>query len=194
LSGLKWRKTIDKETQDSILTELKKIASFKTWLGIKWLCTYINMRPGDLRGITEGHIDLTQGEILIPDPKERRPKIVYLLKEDVELIKTLPRGMPHLYFFRHPNGERFGEKYFYKWWKRACRKLDIENVDLYGGTRHSSCRALRRYRTPEEIRAATMHTTDKSFERYFRTEGDDLRGVYSDTVLTKRSRGVKKSK
>ena len=29
--------------------------------------------------------------------------------------------------------------------------------DLYGGTRHSSAIALRKYRTPEEIKRATMH-------------------------------------
>jgi hypothetical protein len=52
---------------------------------------------------------------------------------------------------------------------------------LYGGTRHSSAIALRKYRTPEEIKRATMHSTNKAFERYFRIESDDLRGIYEDT-------------
>jgi hypothetical protein len=42
-------------------------------------------------------------------------------------------------------------------------------------------RALRAYRTPEEIRRATMHTTNKAFERYYSIEADDLRDIYSDT-------------
>lgn len=54
-------------------------------------------------------------------------------------------------------------------------------MDLYGGTRHSSAIALREYRSPEEIKRATMHSTNKAFERYFRMDGDDLRAIYSDT-------------
>ena len=78
-------------------------------------------------------------------------------------------------------GAPFGEKYFYKWWVKACDKLEIVGVDLYGGTRHSSAIALRKFRTPEEIKRATMHSTNKAFERYFRIESDDLRDIYKDT-------------
>jgi hypothetical protein len=112
-----------------------------------------------------------------------------MLDDDIALVKSIPRGFPELRFFRHVKGIRsqkegspFGEKYFYKWWVRACDELGIEGVDLYGGTRHSSAIALRKYRTPEEIKRATMHTTNKVFERYFRMESDDLRDIYSDTV------------
>jgi hypothetical protein len=52
-------------------------------------------------------------------------------------------------------------------------------VDLYGGTRHSSAIALRKLRTPEEIKRATMNST-KAFERYFRIEAEDLRDIYRD--------------
>jgi hypothetical protein len=41
--------------------------------------------------------------------------------------------------------------------------------------------ALRAYRTPEEIKRATMHSTNKAFERYFSMESDDLRSIYEDT-------------
>jgi integrase len=134
----------------------------KIWLGVKWLATYISIRPGELVRIKEEHIDLERGYLFIPHPKEKRPKLVPLRREDVELIRALPRGLPHLPFFRHPSGLKgikggapFGEKYLYKWWKRACENLGIEGVDLYGGTRHSSASALRKYRTPEEIKRAT---------------------------------------
>jgi hypothetical protein len=104
------------------------------------------------------------------------------LPEDVKLLKSFPTALnPELYFFRHSNGERFGEKYFYKWWKRACKNLKIIDVDLYGGTRHSTVRALRKHRTPEEIKLASMHSTNKAFERYFTVSGDDLRDIYADT-------------
>ena len=54
---------------------------------------------------------------------------------------------------------------------------------IFSHTRHSSAIALRR--TPEEIKRATMHSTNKAFERYFRMESDDLRDIYSDTVEKK---------
>jgi hypothetical protein len=58
----------------------------------------------------------------------------------------------------------------------------FDEVGLYGGTWHSSAIALRRFRTPEMIKHATMHSTNKAFERYFRIESEDLRDIYRDTV------------
>ena len=188
---LGWRNTIDKETQQKIIDEVYNIIkdyNIRIWIGIKWLSTYFNVRPKEILNIKEGHINIRTGEILIPHPKEKRPKLIYLIDEDIEIIKSLPRGMPNLYFFRHRKGikgvksdKRFGDHLFYTTWKKACNNLEIDNVDLYGGTRHSTVRALRRYRTPEEIKLASMHTTNKAFERYYRVEGDDLRSIYKDT-------------
>ena len=59
--------------------------------------------------------------------------------------------------------------------------MGIEDVDLYGGTRHSTVRELRKYRTPEEIKLGSMHSTNKAFERYFQVEPNDLRNIYRDT-------------
>ena len=81
-------------------------------------------------------------------------------------------------------GSRYGNRYFYKWWKKACCNLGVEGVDLYGGTRHSSAMALRQYRTPEEIKKATMHSTNKAFERYFQMGTEDIREIYGDTRAT----------
>jgi hypothetical protein len=64
--------------------------------------------------------------------------------------------------------------------EKTCAHLGIEGVDLCGGTRHSSARALRAQRATEEIRRATMHSTNKAFERYFSMEADDLRSIYKD--------------
>ncbi len=111
-----------------------------------------------------------------------------MLDTDKELINALPVGMPTLPFFRHIKGisgcrpgQPFGEKYLYKWWKRACKNLGIEGVDLYGGTRHSSATALKDKLTPEQIKAGTMHSTNKAFERYFQRNNQDAIDVYSLT-------------
>lgn len=188
---LGFRKTIDKETQQAIIDEVKR-CSFninpKIWLGIKWLATYISIRPGELIRIVEGDFDLRNKLVLIPDPKEKRPKYVPLLDEDIEIIKSFPPAIPTIPFFRHPKGvsgategEAFGPRLLYKWWKIACTNLGIGDVDLYGGTRHSSAKALRHAFSPEQIKRATMHSTNKAFERYFSMELDDVRNIYAGT-------------
>jgi len=78
-------------------------------------------------------------------------------------------------------GQKYGEKFFYKWWRKACQNLNIENVDLYGGTRHSSTVALRDHFSPEQIKEGTMHQTNKAFERYYRVGADDIRSIYEIT-------------
>lgn len=108
--------------------------------------------------------------------------------EDVELLKSFPKGFGELYFFRHVSGkggiragEKFGDRYLYKYWKRACANLNIGGIDLYGGTRHSSVRALRHLTSPERIRLASGHSTSKAFARYFKLDSDNLRETYSLT-------------
>ncbi|PKN70252.1 MAG: hypothetical protein CVU54_06510 [Deltaproteobacteria bacterium HGW-Deltaproteobacteria-12] len=73
----------------------------------------------------------------------------------------------------------FGIKYFYKWWVKACANLGVEDVDLFGGTRHSTVRALRRHYSPEQIKEAAMSKTNKAFERYLGlAQDDDILSIY----------------
>ena len=149
---------------------------------------YISIRTNELRNIKEGHIDLKQGFISIPHPKEKKPKLVPLIDEDINILKSFPVSFPDLFFFRHSSnvsgctsGQHFGQKLFYKWWKIACGNLGIVDVDLYGGTRHSSAIGLREFATPEQIKRATMHTTNKAFERYFQVSKEELQRLYQAT-------------
>lgn len=186
---LGYRRTVDKETQLAILEEVRRLSwdiNPRVYIGIRFLCTYISIRPAEMAALKEGDIDLGNGYLLIPHPKEKTLKRVPLTPEDIELLRALPRGLPELPFFRHIRGYKgsrpgqpFGIKHFYNWWKRACRNLGVEGVDLYGGTRHSSALALRAEGySPEQIRRATMHATNKAFERYYRIEADEIREVY----------------
>jgi len=59
--------------------------------------------------------------------------------------------------------------------------IGVEGVDLYGGTRHSSARALREHFSPEQIKKASMHSTNVAFERYFKLELDDVKNIYKKT-------------
>jgi integrase len=191
--NLGWRNTVDKETQTRIIEEVRRISYHinpRIWMGVKWLSTYVAIRPVELLNVKEGDFDLGLGVVNVKHNKEDKPKIVPLLPEDVELIRSLPTGLPHLHFFRHGRrkgagaGERFGEKYFYKWWVKACDNLGVQGVDLYGGTRHSTVRALREYFTPDQIKRGTMHSTNKAFERYFQIELEDARKIYRTALHT----------
>jgi hypothetical protein len=179
---LGYRTVVDKNKQIEIMEEVKRIApNQKTYLGIMWLSTYISIRPNEMRTLKEGNIDVSGGYFLIPHPKEKKYKAVPLVPEDVDILKTYDFIFPAMPFFRHDDGRMFGRNHFYRYWKKACGNLGIEGVDLYGGTRHSSARALREFCTPEEIRRATMTATNKAFERYYRIESDECRSVYQNT-------------
>lgn len=194
---LSYRQIIGKESQQAILDEIARIAPFKVWLGIKWLCTYIAIRPGELVQIREQDIDTENRYIYIHHSKTGETKPVPILDEDIVLFKQVKPGFPRSHFFRHETsrsgarkGQTFGEKYFYKWWKRACENLGISDVDLYGGTRHSSAVALREHFSPEQIKQGTMHQTNKAFERYFRIGADDIRGIYQEASFRNKSKSV----
>lgn len=181
---LGWRNITDLKTQAKILDEIKKISwsvNPKIWLGIKMLSTYLNVRPGELRRIKERDINLESSIIVIKKPKEKmhgQGKYIYLVDEDIELIRSMPKGLPHLFFFRHlpgfsgiKAGSQFGLKYFSKWWDRACKNLGIGGVSLYAGTRHTTATALGKVLTPEEIkRGGTGSKTNKAFDRYFQPQ------------------------
>lgn len=189
---LGYRKIVDKETQQRILDRVKENEQDrdpKIWLGCDMLATYISMRPGELTKAREKDFNLGAGLLFIPDPKEKEGKIIPLLPEHVEILKTFPTAVdPEMCFFRHPRdygatkaGTHYGPQIFYNAWKKACRDLGIEGLDLYGGTRHSTATALRKFRSPEEVRKASMHSTNRAFERYFQLQAEDLRNIYADT-------------
>lgn len=195
---LAFRKIIGKESQTALLDKIKEIAPFRVWLGIKWLCTYVSIRPGELIQIREEDINLENRYIFIHHSKTGDTKPVPMLDEDVALVKKLQASFPKSFFFRHDEqksgiklGQPYGKKYFYKWWVKACEDLGIEGVDLYGGTRHSSVVALREHFSPEEIKHGTMHQTNKAFERYFRIGAEDVRNIYSHTVIGGKEMGKK---
>jgi len=188
---LGYRNITDIETQQTILQEVHSLTHHinpKIWLGIKWLCTYIALRPNEMIHVKEEDILTDQGLLFIRNPKEksgRGPKLIFLNDDDLDILNQMPKGLPHLYFFRHPPGiqgckpgQRFGEKYLYKKFKKACDSLGIEGLDLYGATRHTTASALGEVLTPEQIRQGSMHSTNKAFERYFQPDARNAKKVY----------------
>jgi integrase len=200
---LGYRRTVDKEMQIRIIEEIRRICpNPRVYLGIKLLATYISVRPGELIKLTEGNIDTGNGYLYIPATDSKTDyKAIPLIPEDVETLRAIPRALPAVAFFRHiggikgcAEGSPFGIKYFYKWWVKACANLGIEGVDLYGGTRHSSVRALRKYHSPEEIKRAAMSETNKAFERYMGKDTDaDMRMIYRKSAAVVKISEAKES-
>ena len=185
-----WRNTVDKQTQQNIIEEVRRISydiNPKIWLGVLFLSTYVNVRPIELIHVKEKDINLDYGIMNVKYNKERKPKMAYLLDDDVELLRSMPRGFPELYFFRHGRGrsgiragEQFGPAYLRKWWKKACENLGVEGVPLYPGTKHSTVIALGETCTPEEIKKyGTGHETNKAFDRYFQVGAKKKRELFA---------------
>ncbi len=174
-----WRNILSMEDQKKILDEIWEITKDlnpRIWLGVKLLSIFPKVRPGEMRDVKEKHINLSDGWIFYPDPKEGdKGKFIHLALEDCQLIESLwnPKGLPDMFFFRHmktrsgiKEGVQFGPKYFKKWWDEACKNVGIEGVDLYGGTKHSTVTALGKFLSPEQIqRGGTGHASD-AFKRY----------------------------
>jgi integrase len=168
-----FRDVVDLETQAAIIERVKKISYHinpKIWWGIKLLSENGNVRPGELRNIKEGDINLDLGIIQIKKTKERsktKGKFIQLEEEDIRFLRTMPTALPDVYFFRHHKGtagikagHQFGVSYFNKWWKRACKKLKVKGVTVYAGTKHSTMTALSKTLSPEEVqRGYSEHDT-----------------------------------
>jgi integrase/RNA polymerase subunit RPABC4/transcription elongation factor Spt4 len=170
--SMKMRNLVDKETQGAILDKLREMSwnvNPRIWIAVKWLSTYFSIRPGEMLSLKEENIDTKIGVILVQPAgdKNREGKVIELLPEDVELVRSLPRGFPYMPFFRHlaahsgaKPGDRFHHDLLMRWWARACKEVGVEGVSLYPGTKHSSVTALGKEFTPEQIRTASQISTN----------------------------------
>lgn len=192
---LGWRKTVDKSTQLQILDKVKELSydlNPKIWIGCMWLSTYVNVRPIELVHIREDDIMPDLGIMRIRYNKERKPKTVYLLDEDIELVRSFPAAVGNPYFFRHTTGKggvkagsQFGPAYLRKWWQKACEEMGVKGVPLYPGTKHSSIIALGDQFTPEQIKKhGSGHTTNKAFDRYYQVDAAKKRELFAQARCT----------
>lgn len=184
------RKLVGKSDQEMILDLIRekaeKCGNLRIYLAIKILATHVNLRPGDILVVQEKDVDLKEGIIWITDHKTvehtQAPKYAPVTARELEMMKSLSRGIGSLPYFRfdtpmkgYEAGKPFGKKLLRKWWKRACAELGIEDVGLYGGTRHSTTRYLKQGMTIEEVKRQVGDRTTESFVRYCPVDLDELR-------------------
>jgi len=80
----------------------------------------------------------------------------------------------------------FGINFLYKQWKKVCKQFGIEDLDLYGATRHSSTTAIAMVAGKKQARNFSGHETNKAFHRYCQIADDDS---FDMTQLMAKMRG-----
>lgn len=195
------RKLTDWETQEKVIAKVKEMSERinpKIWFGIDMLATYTALRPDDLRRVTENSLDST-GLLIIHNPTKRKNKFktVRLAKDHIKMWRQLQKqfsAMPDMPFFRHTTGINrvkadtpFGEKYFYKWWVKACEEIGLEGVPLYPGTKHTTATETARLLGTDKARTASG-LTNKAFDRYCDVENSDAFEVVQ--AIRKKKKGA----
>ncbi len=187
---MKQRKIVTKDTQHQIVAQIHKDTWTKNpriFIAVELLRTYLHVRPMELMTCSEGDLDTDMGVLRIPTSKEGGEKFIKLVDADMDLLQGLDNGHPDKPLFRFDTttggqlpGQRFGHSVLLAAWRRACAKLGVEGVDLYGGTRHSSAVALGKNHEPGTVQQLTGHHTSKSFLRYFWLEDDSKQELYAE--------------
>jgi hypothetical protein len=147
-------------------------------------------------------VDRTKtGEIhVVPTVSQFEPYI------QIEKEKQKRHGIISPFFFVHPHGKTEGKHYTHKslgdLWKKACAEVG-ESIQLYAGTKHSSCSQLiNEYGySLSQVQTATDHARLESVKRYAKVEVSARKAILekmvgqlrdSGTILERESR--KKSK
>jgi hypothetical protein len=94
------------------------------------------------------------------------------------VMDTVKDKMP---FFRYDKGTGrgkpgavLGDGTLCKIWKRARRNLGIEDVDLYGGTRHSSMQHLRELIGEPGEKRLSDHEANAALHRYLQASLEEM--------------------
>ena len=198
---LGYRKITDWDTQNEIMSELYRLTwdlNPKIYVAVDLLRTYTTLRPGDLLRLTEADVDVKNGILMVwrPTKRKNKRKTVRLVPDHIEMLSEIKdrfKALPSMPFFRHHTGlsgvaagQPFGNKYLYKWWKKACLKLGIKDLDLYGGTRHTTTTELAKVAGEDAAKDATGHETNKAFERYCQMQGER---AYDMSIMVRRHHG-----
>ncbi len=178
------RAILDKGTQREVVKEVYRIYEHepRAALGIELLATYPKIRPGELRQVRECDLDLIDGWLTVPCPKEQgHPKKVKLINEHVERLSSITTGNPTAYLLSFKNGHRFGRDYIYNAWRKACLSLNITGVPLYPGTKHTSATHLAKNFPDRMVREATG-VSSAAFERYININQADVVSLYESAA------------
>jgi integrase len=136
---IKW---CTREDQDALLNAIPDRHRF-----IFFFLTRQGLRPGEAMAMKWEDIDLQTGILTVKrtvsgrkirektKTKRVRPRLLH--PDILDLLKSVPRGLPHTYLFTNPNtGKPYLPDTVNRLWNNACDKAKIE-IKLYQATRHS---------------------------------------------------------
>ncbi|MGQ9688333.1 MAG: tyrosine-type recombinase/integrase [Desulfobaccales bacterium] len=135
---------------------------------------YTGMRQSEILNLTWGQVDLKEGFIkLTPnDTKTREGRLVPLNRELVEMLRTMPRGLPLSPVFTY-QGRSMAE--IKRSFTTACKRAGIEDFTFHD-LRHT---AINNWRLKGHdyfrIMAATGHKTLSVFKRYNTVSKEELK-------------------
>ena len=137
--AIKW---CNREVQDSILNAIPDQHRF-----IFFFLTRQGLRPAEAVAIKWDDIDLSNGILTVKrtmsyrkivertKTKKVRPRLIH--PEVLDILKSVPRGLPNVYLFINPNSKKpYLTDTLQRLWKEACKAIDVD-IELYQATRHS---------------------------------------------------------
>ncbi len=138
-SCVKW---CTRETQDAILNAIPE-----RHRAIFFFLTRQGLRPAEAVAVKWEDIDLTNGIITIKrgmsnrrivektKTKKTRPRLLH--PEILDLLRSVPRGLPQTPLFVNPNtGRHYVTDALQRLWKKVCADSEVK-ISLYQATRHS---------------------------------------------------------
>lgn len=173
---------IDEETQDKIFAELDEEALFF----IKFQAFH-GTRTGETRALQHQDIDLVNGAVTIcralsdwevKTTKTKRIRVIPLDQTWKDLYRQRPKAFDKTAWVFQRDGKPYEQKVMPRRWAAACKRLGLEGVGLYEGTRHSlASQAANRGVSLFTIGKLLGHTDAKTTQRYAHVNVETLRAV-----------------
>lgn len=191
-------KTIDRATQDLILSKIEEKHRPIIFFLTRQIC-----RPGEVLSLTWNDVDLEKGILTIRTtisdgklherPKNKVIKPRLLSPENVEFLKSMPKGMPATNIFLNPDTNKIYKlAKLDELWNEACKAVGVQ-IELYSGTRHSNAtQAINAGVDIYAISQAAGHSSVKTTEKhYLKPNLEAQRAVFN--IHDKKSKKVKKN-
>lgn len=184
----------DKDTQESIIQKIPK--RFTDVPFINFMARH-GVRPGEARALQWRDVNLKEGLVVIRRAfslnqlreftKTKKIRVIPLHPETIKEFKKLPRPIDKEQFVFTKKGKPYSESWARKIWNKAKSELEIEDLKLYEGTRHSVASQAYNRGVPLDLIGEMLgHTNPKTTKRYSHIDPSRLISVIYDETDNKK--------
>ena len=173
---------INREIQDLVLSAIPSLDR-----PIFLFLTREGTRPMEAAAVQFQDIDFESDRVLIRrafsggrirSTKTKKQRGIPLDPEVKQMIQSMPRPLRADQFVFMKRGRPYSSNILYKTWRNACKKVGVENIHLYAGSRHSvASQAANRGVSIHKIAAVLGHSDLKTTQRYTHLDVNSLREV-----------------